>query len=98
MGTRRSRVTVLCGGPSGEREVSLAGGAVVANACRALGHVVTVADISPADLSALEIPADVVFPVLHGTFGEDGELQDALEARNLPYVGSGPTASRTAID
>ncbi|WP_406695611.1 D-alanine--D-alanine ligase [Singulisphaera sp. Ch08] len=81
-----------------EREVSLSGGTAVAAACRALGHDVTVADVSPDDLTALDIPTDVVFPVLHGKFGEDGVLQEILEARNWPYVGSGPAASRRAMD
>jgi len=70
----------------------------VANACRRLGCVVTEADIARDDLSALEIPADVVFPVLHGQFGEDGQLQAVLEQRRLPYVGSDSAASRLAID
>ncbi|NQT15060.1 MAG: D-alanine--D-alanine ligase [Planctomycetes bacterium] len=92
------RVTVLRGGPSAERDVSLASGAAVADACRRIGCVVTEADIVPDDLSALEIPADVVFPVLHGEFGEDGQLQGILEQRGLPYVGSDSTASRLAMD
>jgi D-alanine-D-alanine ligase len=92
------RVTVLRGGPSAEREVSLASGAAVAAACRRLGCAVTEADIAPDNLSALEIAADVVFPVLHGEFGEDGQLQAILESRGLPYVGCDSTASRLAID
>ncbi len=92
------RVTVLCGGPSAEREVSLAGGRAVAAAVRQLGHAVTEADITPDDLSALDAPADVVFPVLHGRFGEDGQLQEILEQRGLAFVGSGSAASRLGID
>lgn len=92
------RITVLCGGPSSEREVSLISGKGVAEALREAGHEVTVSDISPDNLSALDIPADVVFPVLHGEFGESGELQEILEARGLPFVGSGSTASRLAMD
>ncbi len=95
---RQFRVTVLRGGPSAEREVSLAGGRAVAAAIRALGHVVTEADITPDDLSALDTPADVVFPVLHGRFGEDGQLQEILEQRGLAFVGSGSAASRIGID
>jgi len=98
MREQRLRVTVLCGGPSREREVSLSGGIAVAAACRTLGHDVNVADVGPEDLTALEIPADVVFPVLHGEFGEDGALQEFLEARSRPYIGSGPAASRRAMD
>jgi D-alanine-D-alanine ligase len=91
-------VTVLRGGQSAERSVSLESGAAVADACRRLGYVVTEADIGPADLRALDEQADVVFPVLHGSFGEDGRLQAILEDRGQPYVGSGPDASRLAMD
>lgn len=92
------RVTVLRGGPSAEREISLASGAAVARACRRLGYRVTEADIRPEDLTALDRPADVVFPVLHGPFGEDGQLQAILDARGLRYVGSDAAASRLAMD
>lgn len=92
------RVTVLRGGPSAEREVSLASGQAVAAACRRLGYRVIESDISPTDLSALANETDVVFPVLHGTFGEDGELQAVLEGRRLTYVGSDAAASRRMID
>lgn len=92
------RVTVLRGGPSNEREVSLASGRAVAAAVRTLGHVVTEADITPDDLTALDVPADIVFPVLHGWFGEDGELQSILEQRGLAFVGNGSEASRIGMD
>jgi len=89
---------VLCGGPSAEREVSLVSGRAVAAAVRALGHAVTEADITPDDLSALDLPADIIFPVLHGRFGEDGHLQEILEQRGLTFVGNGSEASRLGID
>lgn len=92
------RITVLCGGPSSEREVSLVSGKGVADALMRAGHDVTVSDISPDDLAALDIPCDVIFPVLHGDFGESGELQEILEERGLPFVGSGSTASRLGMD
>ena len=92
------RVTVLCGGPSAEREVSLRSGASVAIALEAAGHEVYVSDIAPDDLAGLDVPADVIFPVLHGDFGESGELQEILEARGLAFVGSGSRASRLGID
>ncbi len=93
-----TRVLVLRGGPSAERDVSLASGGGVAAACRRLGHSVTEADVVPSDLSALDLPADVIFPVLHGQFGEDGQLQAILESRNLRYVGSDSAASSLAMD
>jgi D-alanine-D-alanine ligase len=92
------KVTVLRGGPSAEREVSLVSGAAVANGLRQAGHEVYESDVSPTDLSGLDYPADVIFPVLHGAFGESGELQELFEERNLPFVGSGSKASRLGMD
>ncbi len=95
---RHLRVTVLCGGPSAEREVSLDSGRAVADALRQRGHDVFVSDIGPDDLAALDHPTDVVFPALHGPFGEDGTLQRLLEERRIPFVGSGSRASAIAMD
>jgi D-alanine-D-alanine ligase len=92
------RITVLLGGPSAEREISLISGKAVADALRAVGHEVFESDIAPDDLSGLDHPADVVFPVLHGAFGESGELQEIFEQRGIPFVGSGSAASRISID
>jgi len=92
------RITVLYGGPSAEREVSLVSGKAVIDALRSMGHEVFASDISPSDLSGLDQPADVIFPVLHGQFGESGELQEILEARGLAFVGSGSRASRLGMN
>ena len=92
------RVTVLYGGPSAEREVSLVSGNAVINGLKSMGHEVFGSDVSPTDLSGLDHPADVIFPVLHGQFGESGELQEILEQRGLPFVGSGSKASRLGMD
>lgn len=92
------KVTVLYGGPSAEREVSLVSGKAVATGLRQAGHDVFEFDIQPDDLSGLDQPCDVVFPVLHGAWGESGELQEILEQRRLPFVGSGSTASRLGMD
>src|SRR5439155_10880008 len=70
------KVTVLYGGPSAERENSLISGKAVIAGLRSMGHEVFASDISPADLRALDVEADVIFPVLHGAFGESGELQE----------------------
>ena len=57
------------------------------------------ADISPTDLAALDHqPCDVVFPALHGAFGEDGGIQEILQQRRLPFVGSDAACSRLAMD
>jgi len=92
------RVTVLYGGPSSERDVSLISGKAVADGLRSAGHDVREVDIQPDDLSALDQPCDVVFPVLHGEWGEDGDLQEILEARKIPFVGSGSHASRLGMN
>jgi len=79
--------------------VSLSSGQAVAAALKARGHVVYESDIGPDDLAVLDrIHVDVVFPVLHGTFGEDGQLQAILEERGLRYVGSNAASSRLAMD
>ena len=95
---RRLAVTVLAGGPGGEREVSLESGRAVAEALRALGHQVFLNDIAPDQLAALARQVDCIFVALHGTFGEDGQLQQILEERGLAYTGSGPEACRLAMD
>jgi D-alanine-D-alanine ligase len=92
------RVTVLAGGPGRERPVSQVSGNAVATALKAAGFAVTLADIGPDNLAALDIPADLIFPVLHGRFGEDGELQAILEERHLVYCGSGPEGCRVAMN
>ena len=91
------RIAVLKGGPSAEHEVSLASGAAIANALRGRGFDVVEVDVAT---EALELPAgvDAVFIALHGTFGEDGGVQSLLEARGIPFTGSGSAASRCAFD
>lgn len=90
-------ITVLRGGPSAEREVSLRSGSAVAQALRSLGHRVDEVDPIPGDL---QIPAgtQVVFLALHGTYGEDGTVQSELEELGLPYTGCGVSASLYAFD
>src|SRR3954470_19434525 len=92
------KVTVLYGGPSAEREVSLVSGKAVIDGLKSMGHEVHGSDVSPTDLSGLDKPHDVIFPVLHGYWGESGELQEILEQRKLPFVGSGSKASRLGMD
>lgn len=90
-------IAVLRGGPSAEREVSLRSGAAVAVALRSLGHTVHEVDPVPG---RLELPAGtrVVLLALHGTYGEDGQVQAELEKLGVPYTGCGIEASRVAFD
>ncbi len=90
-------ITVMLGGPSAEREVSLRSGAAVANALRSLGH--TIHELDPKT-SEWQLPPDtqVVFLALHGTYGEDGTVQRRLEELGVAYTGCGPEASRIGFD
>ncbi len=91
-------VVVLAGGPSKERSVSQASGQSIANALESVGFNVTIADITPENLDALEMPADVFFPALHGEFGEDGQLQAIMEQSNLIFCGSPSSACELAMN
>lgn len=94
------RVTVLLGGRSAERDVSLNTGAQVAAALATRGfEVLTVDTALDGFIDAITASKpDVVFIALHGRFGEDGTIQGLLELLDLPYVGSGVLASALAMN
>ncbi|MBI3269961.1 MAG: D-alanine--D-alanine ligase [Planctomycetes bacterium] len=93
------RVAVLMGGFSSEREISLRSGAAVADALRSRGFTVLPVDVRDERVEELAPGCcDAAFVALHGRFGEDGGIQTLCEARELPYTGSGPRASRLALD
>jgi D-alanine-D-alanine ligase len=93
------RIAVLLGGFSSEREVSLRSGAAVAKALRERGHEVCEVDVRDERVAGLDgARPDVAFIALHGAFGEDGGVQALLESKGIPYTGSGPAASRRAMD
>lgn len=95
--SRKLHLTVMLGGPSAEREVSLASGAAVARALRSLGH--EVAELDPRTPAwTLPPKTDAVFLALHGTYGEDGTVQRQLEDLRVPYTGCDAEASRIAFD
>ena len=101
MANRRGplNVGVLMGGTSAEREVSLKSGKAVAEALLRLGHHVVPVDIMSETGKELDDKTiDVAFVALHGRFGEDGRIQKILQERSIPFTGSGPDASRLAID
>ncbi|MEM6260324.1 MAG: D-alanine--D-alanine ligase [Planctomycetota bacterium] len=102
MGNSPLKTLVLRGGPDRERDVSLNSGGQVAQALRDAGHTVYERDITPDDLSALEdgkqLGAQVVFPVLHGPWGEGGPLQALLEEAGFAYVGCQEAAARLCMD
>jgi D-alanine-D-alanine ligase len=104
------KVAVLSGGRSSEHQVSLRSGAAVADGLREAGHEVVEVTIArdgrwSAPGGSVELApgagllgADVVFPALHGAFGEDGSVQGLLECLDLPYVGSDVLASAVCMD
>lgn len=93
------KVAVLMGGPSVEREVSLATGRPCAEALRGEGFDVVEIDAGPDVVSRLQgEKPDVVFNALHGRWGEDGCIQGVLEWMGLPYTHSGVLASALAMD
>jgi D-alanine-D-alanine ligase len=94
-------IHVLYGGFSNERPVSLVSGESVAAALEAAGHRVVRVDVDRnfgSEGSALLAGTALAFVVLHGEFGEDGEIQEILEGWDVPYTGSGPQASHLAMD
>ena len=101
---------MLAGGRSSEHEISLASGASVRAGLQRAGHDVVAIEIDRAGAwhsngSELALSpgrglldADVVFPVLHGPYGEDGTVQGLLECLDIPYVGAGVLASALCMD
>lgn len=96
-----TRVVVLYGGISAEREVSLSSGVQVIAALRQAGFDVDPVDVGHdlgAVIAALTPKPDVVFNALHGRFGEDGVIQGVLDWLGIPYTHSGVRASAVAMD
>ena len=85
------------GGPGSERQVSLASGKAVLNALLSLGLDAVPVDVTGTDIH-LPAGTGLCFNVIHGTFGEDGQLQEILDARGMPYTGARATSSRRAFD
>ncbi|MGB2712260.1 MAG: D-alanine--D-alanine ligase family protein [Conexibacter sp.] len=104
------RVAVLGGGRSSEHDVSLASAASVRAGLTRAGHEVLDVEVGRNGVWRHEgeelalvpgrglLGADVVFPVLHGPFGEDGTVQGLLECLDVPYVGAGVLASAACLD
>jgi D-alanine-D-alanine ligase len=93
------RVLVLRGGPDNEHEVSLKSGAAVIDALEKSGYQVHDAVIDTLSSNQLhQLPGDVVFPVLHGPWGEGGPLQVLLEQGERPFVGASSKAAALCMD
>ena len=91
------KIAVLMGGPGSEREVSLATGRGVAKALRSLGAEAVEIDVRDANFQ-LPDDVDLAFITIHGTFGEDGQIQKILDRRAIAYTGEGASESEIAFD
>lgn len=93
------KVAVLMGGFSAEREVSLNSGRAIVAALRSKGIDAHPFDPAQQPLQNLQQQGfQVAFNILHGTYGEDGVVQGALEAMNMAYTGCGVLASAIGMD
>lgn len=90
-------IAVLKGGPGNERKVSLKSAEGVSGALRVAGAEVAEVDVTGPDF-ALPPGTAVAFNCIHGTFGEDGQLQAILERRGVPYTGARAASSARAFD
>ncbi|RLB69316.1 MAG: D-alanine--D-alanine ligase [Deltaproteobacteria bacterium] len=97
--TPGTRVGVLYGGLSAEREVSLKSGKAVGLALQELGFMVSLIDVDRDVFARLkEAKIEVAFIALHGAYGEDGTIQGGLEYLQIPYTGPGVMASSIAMN
>lgn len=91
------KVLVIAGGLTHERDVSVRSGRRVANVLTHMGYDVRVADLDRDLITTIRDTApDVVWPLVHGSLGEDGSLQAVLESLGVPFVGSSSTQARLA--
>jgi len=101
MSDAKAPVAVVYGGPSEEREISLESGAAVADALEAEGwpvrRLVINERVDPF-VDGIRSAGEIAFLALHGRYGEDGTVQETLERAGVAYTGSGPEASRAAMD
>ncbi len=95
---RDTKIAVLLGGSSAEREVSLNSGRTVIEALQSLGMRVVAVDPSAPDWIAQLIDVSIAFIILHGPGGEDGSMQGALQMLEIPYTGSDVLGSALAMD
>lgn len=94
----RLRIAVLSGGESAEREISLESGDAVCRALAGRGHRIISIDPAMTDLSQYDwSEVDAVFIALHGTYGEDGQVQAILERASIPFTGSDSAASQLSF-
>jgi len=99
MTSPQNSVLVLGGGPDAERQISISSATAVHQACLDAGLNANLLIVNtPTTEEIATFKADVIFPVLHGNFGEGGQLQQRIQSANRPFVGSKAKAARIAMD
>lgn len=92
-------VAVIAGGLSAERDVSIRSGRRIAEELRKAGFEVVILDLDSSLIDELiQIKPACVFPLVHGSEGEAGSLQEVLIALGLPFVGTAPNGCRRGFD
>ena len=95
----KKKIMVIYGGISAEREISIISSKEITKALKRLNYEVIEVDADPGLLKEINFhKPDIVFNALHGTWGEDGEVQKILENSKVPYTHSGIAASKLAMD
>jgi D-alanine-D-alanine ligase len=95
----KKKIMVIYGGISAEREISIISSKEIINSLRSLNYEVIDIDADPSLLKEINYhKPNVIFNALHGTWGEDGEVQKILEASKVPYTHSGIESSQLAMD
>ena len=95
----KKKIMVIYGGISAEREISIISSKEIIKSLRSLNYEVIDIDADPSLLKEINYhKPNVIFNALHGTWGEDGEVQKILEASKVPYTHSGIESSQLAMD
>ena len=95
----KKKIMVIYGGISAEREISIISSKEIINSLKSLNYEVIDIDADPSLLKEINYhKPNVIFNALHGTWGEDGEVQKILEASKVPYTHSGIESSQLAMD
>lgn len=93
------KIAIICGGTSPEAEISRKSASAIANALKNLGYSVKILELKKEiDLDLRKFSPDLIFPLLHGSPGEDGTVQGLLECLGFPYIGEGVKVSALCMD
>ena len=96
--TKDTRIAVLMGGPGSENEVSLASGQGVVEALTSAGYTRVTPLVFKEKDPAIPAGTELCYNIVHGTYGEDGQLQSYLQGLGLAYTGTGIESSRNCFD